>query len=149
MHSKFHEHPPTPSPRSLMRFFSFFLFASTSFKTNALLSSARWRAAQPHHLQRRLSVCAICWQSLAKFAGRPWCHSLAEPSEIRWDAMVHYSTARSQTLRSSCALATAAAAALEAAGSQKRRLHLPLVGAGFAALAVAARAARACARSIS
>ena len=48
----------------------FYVCAATSFKTIALLSSGRPRAAQPHHLQRRLSVCAIRWQSLANFAGR-------------------------------------------------------------------------------
>ena len=51
-----------------MSAFSIFT-APMSSKTNAPLSSGRLRAAQPHHLQRRLSVCAIRWQSLAKCAG--------------------------------------------------------------------------------
>ena len=48
---------------------STFFVAPMSCITRVSLSSGRPRAAQPHHLQRRLSVCAIRWQSLAKCAG--------------------------------------------------------------------------------
>ena len=49
--------------------FVYLFVAPTSSETIAPLSSGSPRAAQPHHLQRRLSVCAIRWQSLAKCAG--------------------------------------------------------------------------------
>ena len=53
---------------------------------------SRGGAAQPHHLQRRLSVCGIRWQSLAKFAGRP-CEicSSGTWSQLRLAATVHES----------------------------------------------------------
>ena len=50
----------------------FSFFSTTCSIRSTSLCSGRPRAAQTHHLRRRLSVCAIRCQSLAKIAGRAY-----------------------------------------------------------------------------